>query len=114
MHPMSAEPIAVDQDRSASSFRGPEPGIPQELIGVQRSMEHLMQMLDELGHLIPQVESRLSPILVEGGVLATGGMRDSVAQAPLRCGLAESIEMRAAQVEELTHYLRVILERVDL
>lgn len=112
MQPMSAEPI--EQDRPGPSMYRSEPaGIPQELVGVSRSMERLMQSLDELGHMIPQIESRLSPVLVEGGVLATTG-RPQDGHAPLRCGLAESIEMRAAQVEELTQYLRGIHGRIDL
>lgn len=107
MHPMSAEPIAAE----GRAYRE-APGIPQELIGVTRSMEVLIGALEELGLLVPQLENRLSPILVEAGNYATPSRITET--TPLRSGLADSIDLRSRQIQEVTDALRGILERIDL
>lgn len=108
MHPMSGEPIAVAE---GSRYREVT-GSPQDLMGVSRSMEVLMATLEELSQVVPQVESRLNPILVDAGNFATPSRLTET--APLRSTLAETIDLRACQVREVTDALRAILERVDL
>lgn len=79
--------------------------------GIEHEMTRLGAAVERFSQLVPSLESRLSPILVEGAPV--GRIRQAEPMPP-RSPFAAVASGRADQIEEILDALDEIITRVDL